>query len=107
MKVIKLLKRINKEKELDISVYKNKYVETKKDKLRFEKMLQKSVSMGLVMKKSNILKLTNEGKVYLEKELRRSSEKANNISENKRDRRNSKNKKSDTGNKKQAYQNQK
>lgn len=100
MKVIKLLKRINKEKELDISVYKNKYVETKKDKLRFEKMLQKSVSMGLVMKKSNILKLTNEGKVYLEKELRRSSEKANNISENKRDRRNSKNKKSDTGNKK-------
>ncbi|MEI0518278.1 VacB/RNase II family 3'-5' exoribonuclease [Brachyspira murdochii] len=100
MKVIRLLKRINKEKELDISVYKNKYVETKKDKLRFEKMLQKSVSMGLVMKKSNILKLTNEGKVYLEKELRRSSEKANNISENKRDRRNSKNKKSDTGNKK-------
>ncbi|WP_157153087.1 ribonuclease R family protein [Brachyspira murdochii] len=100
MKVIKLLKRINKEKELDISVYKNKYVETKKDKLRFEKMLQKSVSMGLVMKKSNMLKLTNEGKVYLERELRRSSEKENNISESKRYRRNSKNKKSDTGNKK-------
>ncbi|MDO6993002.1 VacB/RNase II family 3'-5' exoribonuclease [Brachyspira innocens] len=100
MKVIKLLKRINKEKELDISAYKNKYVETKKDKLRFEKMLQKSVSMGLVMKKSNILKLTNEGKVYLERELRKSSEKENNISESKRDRRNAKNKKSDTGNKK-------
>lgn len=100
MKVIKLLKRINKEKELDISAYKNKYVETKKDKLRFEKMLQKSVSMGLVMRKANILKLTNEGKVYLERELRKSSEKENNISESKRDRRNAKNKKSDTVNKK-------
>ena len=100
MKVIKLLKRINKEKELDISAYKNKYVETKKDKLRFEKMLQKSVSMGLVMRKVNILKLTNEGKVYLERELRKSSEKENNISESKRDRRNAKNKKSDTVNKK-------
>ena len=88
MKVIKLLKRINKEKELDISAYKNKYVETKKDKLRFEKMLQKSISMGLVMKKSNILKLTNEGKVYLERELRKSSEKVNSTSESKRDRRN-------------------
>ena len=100
MKVIKLLKRINKEKELDISAYKNKYVETKKDKLRFEKMLQKSVSMGLVMKKSNMLKLTNEGKVYLERELRKSSEKGNTASESKRDRRNAKNKKSDRENKK-------
>ena len=100
MKVIKLLKRINKEKELDISAYKNKYIETKKDKLRFEKMLQKSVSMGLVMRKSNILKLTNEGKVYLERELRKSSEKGNSTSESKRDRRIDKNKKSDTGNKK-------
>ncbi|PCG18939.1 VacB/RNase II family 3'-5' exoribonuclease [Brachyspira sp. G79] len=100
MKVIKLLKRINKEKELNISVYKNKYVETKKDKLRFEKMLQKSVSMGLIMKKSNILKLTNEGKIYLERELRKSSEKVNNISESKKDRRNAKNQKSDRENKK-------
>ncbi|WP_300368151.1 ribonuclease R family protein [Brachyspira sp.] len=75
MKVIKLLKRINKEKELDISDYKKKYVETKKDKLRFEKMLQKSVSMGLVMKKSSKLKLTNEGIKYLERELKQSAEK--------------------------------
>lgn len=100
MKVIKLLKRINKEKELDISAYKNKYVETKKDKLRFEKMLQKSISMGLVMKKSNILKLTNEGKVYLERELRKSSEKVNSTSESKRDRRNAKNKKDEKSGKK-------
>ena len=100
MKVIKLLKRINKEKELDISAYKNKYVETKKDKLRFEKMLQKSISMGLVMKKSNILKLTNEGKVYLERELGKSSEKVNSTSESKRDRRNAKNKKDEKSGKK-------
>ncbi|EKV56409.1 VacB and RNase II family 3'-5' exoribonuclease [Brachyspira hampsonii 30446] len=90
MKVIKFLKRINKEKELDISEYKNRYVETKKDKLKFDKILQKSVSMGLVMKKSNILKLTNEGRVYLERELRKSSEKVNSTSESKRDRRNTK-----------------
>ncbi|ASJ20370.1 ribonuclease R family protein [Brachyspira hampsonii] len=99
MKVIKFLKRINKEKELDISEYKNRYVETKKDKLKFDKMLQKSVSMGLVMKKSNILKLTNEGKIYLEKESRKASEKVNNISESKRDRRNAKNNR-EKGNKK-------
>ncbi|PTY40307.1 ribonuclease R family protein [Brachyspira hampsonii] len=100
MKVIKFLKRINKEKELDISEYKNRYVETKKDKLKFDKILQKSVSMGLVMKKSNILKLTNEGRVYLERELRKSSEKVNSTSESKRDRRNSKNKKDEKSSKK-------
>ncbi len=84
MKIIKLLKRINREKELDISVYKNKYIENKKDRLRFEKMLQKSVSMGLVIKKSNTLKLTNEGKIYLDKELKKSSEKETSISKNKK-----------------------
>ena len=75
MKILKLLKRIDKAKELDISVYKREYIETKKDKLRFEKMLQKAVSMGLVMKKSNILKLTNEGKTYLNRELNQIKEK--------------------------------
>ena len=48
MKVIKLLKRINKQKELDISSYKSEHIKEKKDKLRFDKMLQKSISMGLV-----------------------------------------------------------
>ncbi|MEI0491714.1 VacB/RNase II family 3'-5' exoribonuclease [Brachyspira intermedia] len=98
MKVIKLLKRINKEKELDISEYKNKYVETKKDKLRFDKMLQKSVSMGLVMKKSNTLKLTNEGKIYLERELKQITNKERDILKDRKSK--SKNKKTDTGNKK-------
>lgn len=97
MKVIKLLKRINKEKELDISDYKAKYVETKKDKLRFEKMLQKSVSMGLVMRKSNKLKLTNEGVKYLDRELKQISEKEKSVS---RDRKASKIKKDNKSDKK-------
>ncbi|MDA0028326.1 hypothetical protein OFR29_02255 [Brachyspira hyodysenteriae] len=98
MKVIKLLKRINKEKELEISEYKKKYVETKKDKLRFDKMLQKSVSMGLVMKKSNTLKLTNEGKIYLERELKQITEKEKDILRDRKSK--SKDKKNDKGAKK-------
>ena len=75
MKIIKLLKRIDKNRELNIDLYKKEHIENKKDKLRFEKMLQKSVSMGLVMRKGNFLKLTKEGKTYLEKELKRINEK--------------------------------
>ena len=74
MKIIKLLKRIDKNRELNIELYKKEHIENKKDKLRFEKMLQKSVSMGLVMRKGNFLKLTKEGKTYLEKELKRINE---------------------------------
>ena len=96
MKILKLLKRIDKAKELDISVYKREYIETKKDKLRFEKMLQKAVSMGLVMKKSNILKLTNEGKTYLNRELNQIKEK--DISKEKKGK--SRDKKTDSGGKK-------
>lgn len=100
MKLIKLLKRINKEKELDILDYKKKYAESKKDKLRFEKMLQKSFSMGLIIKKSNKLKLTNEGIKYLERELKRIEEREKDTLKNKKERLNFKKNKSDNRNKK-------
>ena len=64
MKVIKLLKRINKQKELDISSYKSEHIKEKKDKLRFDKMLQKSI--------------------YLERELKRITEKEKDVIKNRR-----------------------
>lgn len=66
MKVIKLLRRIDKKGQVSIKDYKAEYVENKKDKLRFDKMLHKASSMGLVIKKGDVLKLTKEGKYYLD-----------------------------------------
>ena len=66
MKVIKLLRRIDKKGQVSIKDYKAEYVENKKDKLRFDKMLHKASSMGLIIKKGDILKLTKEGKYYLD-----------------------------------------
>ena len=80
MKVIKLLRRIDKKGQVSIKDYKAEYVENKKDKLRFDKMLHKASSMGLIIKKGDILKLTKEGKYYLdsssnERDERQSSKK--------------------------------
>ena len=66
MKVIKLLRRIEKKGQVSIKDYKAEYVENKKDKLRFDKMLHKASSMGLIIKKGDVLKLTKEGKYYLD-----------------------------------------
>ena len=80
MKVIKLLRRIDKKGQVSIKDYKAEYAENKKDKLRFDKMLHKASSMGLIIKKGDILKLTKEGKYYLdsssnERDERQSSKK--------------------------------
>ena len=64
MKVIELLKIIDKNNQFFILDY-IKDTKTKNDKLNFQKILKKSISMGLVIKKSNILKLTNNGKKFL------------------------------------------
>ena len=66
MKVIKLLRRIEKKGQVSIKDYKAESVENKKDKLRFDKMLHKASSMGLIIKKGDVLKLTKEGKYYLD-----------------------------------------
>lgn len=67
MKILKFLKRINN--ELSIDNYKKEFIQSKKDRLKFEKILHKTTSMGLIIRKKNILKLTPEGRKFLKSEL--------------------------------------
>ncbi len=71
MKILKFLKRINN--ELSIDNYKKEFIQSKKDKLKFEKILHKTTSMGLIIRKKNILKLTPEGRKFLKSELHKDS----------------------------------
>lgn len=71
MKILKFLKRINN--ELSIDNYKKEFIQSKKDRLKFEKILHKTTSMGLIIRKKNILKLTPEGRKFLKSELHKDS----------------------------------
>lgn len=66
MKINQLLRIIGKDGKSDLRSFKKANTETKREKLHFERALNKAISLGLVIKRNNSLKLTKEALEYLE-----------------------------------------
>lgn len=66
MKIDYLLKQIGREGKSDLRSFKKINATTNKEKTRFDRTLNKAISLGLVIKRNNSLKLTKSAIDYLE-----------------------------------------